>query len=432
MESFQTLDRGRCHVHVMAHPAFRTREVSLRFHLRMSRDRVTEVAMLPSVWLNGTRKLPSYRQIALATDDLYGTYVRSAIGKRGGYHILEIGANVPDVPGEENGPLLDRALDLALSLAFDHALGMGGFAPQAVEREKELHRRRIRAALDDKAAYALQRCHQIACQGTPAGLPRLGFQEDVDALLPDRLHDVYRQVLDEAEVHAYVVGPSRDTAGLADRVAEKLAAWLPHARTGHRSATVSDVVAAPATRAFEEITEQQDANQTQFDLAFASGIHLADPKYPALVMMNGVFGGFAHSKLFMHIRERKSLAYSVWSFVDAATGLLTVYAGISADKREEVRDILGAELEAIRRGEISPDEWQETRASLRNQYQQMMDQPAMLIAWHHHAVLAGSNLTLADMVEKVGEVRPEDAAEVALALRPVCLYVLEGRGGGGA
>jgi len=428
VESFQTLDAGRCQVHALLHPAFRTKEISLRCHLRMARERVTEVAMLPAVWMNGTLSLPSYRQIALATDDLYGTHVRASISKRGGYHILEVGASVPDVPGEDEAALVERALDLVLSLAFDHAIGVGGFSEAAVQREKELHRRRIRAVRDDKAAYALQRCHQIACRGTPAGLPRLGFEEDVEALMPDRLYEVYQQVLAQAEVHAYAVGQFRDMAGLAARVADRLAKALPEKRAMRTETVARDVVQPVEVRAFEEVTEAEEAQQTQFDLAFASGVGFGDDEYPALVMMNGVFGGFAHSKLFMSIRERRSLAYSVWSFVDAATGLLTVYAGISADKRDEVRQILEEELEALRRGEIAASEWQETRATLRNQYQQMLDQPAMLIAWHHHAVIAGSERTIPEMIESVDRVRPEDAAEIAAALRPVCLYVLEGRG----
>ncbi|WP_206831968.1 EF-P 5-aminopentanol modification-associated protein YfmF [Alicyclobacillus fructus] len=428
MESFQTLDAGRCQVHALEHPAFRTKEIALKLHLRMSRDRVTEMAMLPAVWMNGTRSLPNYRQIALAADDLYGTHLRASISKRGGYHILEVGASVPDVPGEDEARLVDRALDLVLSLALDHALGIGGFSDAAVEREKELHRRRIRAIRDDKAAYALQRCHQIACRGTPAGLPRLGFLEDVDALTATRLHEVYRELLAQAEVHAYVVGQSSDMAGLAERVAERLADGLPDGREVRAADADSDVVAPDDLRGIEEVTEAENAEQTQFDLAYATGIGFGDEQYPALVAMNGVFGGFAHSKLFMNVRERRSLAYSVWSFVDAATGLLTVYAGIAADKREEVRDILEAELESVRRGEIASGEWQETRASLRNQYKQMLDQPTMLIAWHHHALMAGSRRTIPEMMEAVERVRPEDAARVAAGLRPVCLYVLEGRG----
>ncbi|MCL6487927.1 MAG: insulinase family protein [Alicyclobacillus mali] len=428
MESFQTLDAGRCQVHTLPHPAFRTKEISLKFHLRMARERVTEEAMLPGVWMNGTIGLPSHRQIALATDDLYGTYLRASISKRGGHHILEVGTSVPDVPGEDEAALVERALDLALSLAVDHAAGAGGFSEAAVQREKELHRRRIRAVRDDKAAYALQRCHQIACRDTPAGLPRLGFEEDVEALLPDRLYEAHQQVLAQAEVHAYAVGQFRDMNGLAERLADRLAKTLPEKRTMRAEAVARDVVLPAELRDFEEVTEAEEAQQTQFDLAFASGVGFGDAEYPALVMMNGVFGGFAHSKLFMNIRERRSLAYSVWSFVDAATGLVTVYAGISADKRDEVRQIMEDELDAIRRGEIAVSEWQETRATLRNQYQQMLDQPAMLIAWHHHGVIAGSARTLSEMIAALDQVRPEDAAALATALRPVCLYVLEGRG----
>ncbi|GLG00070.1 peptidase M16 [Alicyclobacillus hesperidum subsp. aegles] len=421
MESFQTLSAGRCHVHILPHAGFRTKEVSIRLHVRMDRQHVTPYALLPHMWMNGTDKLPSTRSLTTACDNLYGASVRTSLGKRGGYHILEVSASIPDVSFVAEDSLVERALDLLCDVLFDHTEGHGCFDDALVRRELDLHRRRIEAARDEKMSFALQRCFAIACEGTPAALPRLGFVEDLPKLNASQLFRAYEELLQNAEAHAYIVGPFDDLqsvgAALLQRLTEKMIG-------GSAVPVEREVLPRPESRSVREVTEYDDIHQSQLDLAYITGVGYADPEYPALLMMNGVFGGFAHSKLFIHVRERHSLAYTVWSHVDQATGMLAVMTGISPEKREQALTIIEQQLNDLRDGKIADEELEYTYRSLRNQYTVLLDQPAALANWHHQGIMCGRQRDIDELLTDLERVTRDDITKVAQAIEMSTLYFL--------
>ena len=53
--------------------------------------------------------------------------------------------------------------------------------------------------------------------------------------------------------------------------------------------------------------------------------------------MNGLLGGFAHSKLFTNVRENAGLAYTISSQLDLFSGFLRMYAGIDRENRNQAR-----------------------------------------------------------------------------------------------
>ena len=111
-------------------------------------------------------------------------------------------------------------------------------------------------------------------------------------------------------------------------------------------------------RVFEE---SLDVNQTVLVMGYCTNCTYLDDDYYALLVGNGVLGGFPHSKLFMNVRERASLAYSVGSSIEGSKGLLTIVAGISDDSREQAVEIINEQVNAIKGGRISPEELEQTK-----------------------------------------------------------------------
>ena len=56
--------------------------------------------------------------------------------------------------------------------------------------------------------------------------------------------------------------------------------------------------------------------QAKLNLAYQTNVYYDEPERFALMVFNGLFGGFPHSKLFMNVREKESLAYYASSSVD--------------------------------------------------------------------------------------------------------------------
>jgi predicted Zn-dependent peptidase len=93
-------------------------------------------------------------------------------------------------------------------------------------------------------------------------------------------------------------------------------------------------------------------------LVGSEGLYVDDPRRYAMGVLNTVLGGGMSSRLFQEIREKRGLAYSVYSFnqgySDAAT--FGLYAGCSPAKAKEVTELMIAELEKIAKSGITKDE----------------------------------------------------------------------------
>lgn len=426
MTEFKTLIDGRVHVHALQHTRFRTKDFTIRLHMPMTREQVTQTALLPHMWMNGTKRLPTTRDLTIAADNLYGTVLRTSLGKRGPLHVLEVSVSIPDVQDIATEHIVDEAIQLACDVLLDHARNQSAFTADAVRQEIDLHRRRIEAARDDKMSFALQRCVAEVCAGTPAALPRLGFLDDLKDISNDMLYDAYEFLLKEAEVHAYLVGPYEDPDVFAQQILTRLAPLFPGA--GARSKSAVDALPLLRKKDFQNVHEHQDMAQGQLDVGYRTGIDFADGLYPALLMMNGIFGGFAHSKLFANVREKHSLAYTVWSHLDPMTGVLAVMTGINPENYAKALDIVQAQLEAIRAGEITDDEMTFTLRGLENQYTVLLDQPSALASWHYNGVVSGKHRDISTLLAQLKSISKEDVAKVAGVIEPNTVYFLSKEG----
>ena len=89
----------------------------------------------------------------------------------------------------------------------------------------------------------------------------------------------------------------------------------------------------------------------QYHICFgAPGINRDDERRFALAVLDSIFGGSSSSRLFLEVREKRGLAYSVGSYNEQYTdsGLVATYVGTREDNVEEACAVIGAELEKLR------------------------------------------------------------------------------------
>nr|WP_279401225.1 insulinase family protein [Piscibacillus salipiscarius] len=113
-----------------------------------------------------------------------------------------------------------------------------------------------------------------------------------------------------------------------------------------------------------EITEKQKVQQAKLHLGYRTGITYRDSDYRTLQVFNGVFGAFPHSKLFLNVREKHSLAYYAASRLESNKGLMLVFSGIAPDKFDQAKEIIIQQHEDIKSGQISEDEIDQTKRLL--------------------------------------------------------------------
>ena len=145
--------------------------------------------------------------------------------------------------------------------------------------------------------------------------------------------------------------------------------------------------------------EAQVDDSEQVHLAWGwQGVSRTDPDHEALDVVNHVLGGGLSSRLFDEIRERRGLAYSVYSgvssFVD--TGLMTVYAGTLPEHADEVVSLVDSEIATLCERGITDEELEVAVGYLTGSYELGLDDTGARMA------------RLGDALVTVGEVVPID------------------------
>jgi len=161
-------------------------------------------------------------------------------------------------------------------------------------------------------------------------------------------------------------------------------------------------------------------------LGLRTDITRADPLRYGLQVFNGILGGFVHSKLFVNVREKASLAYTAFSSYNANKGLILAYAGIDVNKYQEALDIILRQIEDTARGRFSDEELDATRKGFQTQYRMRLDTVDGRILHHLGGELEGCPETIEESLVKVARVTREAVVEAAARTRLDTIYFLKG------
>lgn len=417
--SFDLTDGVRLHVF----PTQKLKSTQVRVYLRrpMRADEAAANALIPMVLRRGTRRLSTQQAIFRHLESLFGTGFSVDVGKMGETQFVEFALDIPAsrfVPGGER--LLDEGIGFLGELLSDPALENGGFRTEPFNVEREVLRQRIEGLIDQRFQYAVQRLFEHMCAGEPFATYKYGKAADLDGITPASLYAQYLRLRDESPVEILAVGPVEPKA-MRDSVSKSFS-------LGGRTANVPAVAAGSAGRDEPQSAEDRlDVLQGILVLGYRTGVRYADDAYPALVMYNGVLGGYAHSKLFMNVRERASLAYSAFSFLEPTKGVQALFAGIDPKQRQRAEEIVLAQVEAMRRGEISEDEMEATRRSLINDSLSMEDDAGSLMRQRLTGLVNGRIRTPAQMRAAYEKVTRDDVVQIAQTVQLDTIYFLRDR-----
>ena len=143
-------------------------------------------------------------------------------------------------------------------------------------------------------------------------------------------------------------------------------------------------------------------------------------------VFNCIFGAGMTSKLFMNIREKMSLCYSIGSGYYGGKGLLTVSAGIDRDKENTVKDEILRQLQLCREGNISADELRSAKEAVASSLRSVLDSPGAIEGYFSTAAISGIAMTLPEYRQAVDNVTLEDVVRAAGSVAAHSDFFLEG------
>lgn len=141
-----------------------------------------------------------------------------------------------------------------------------------------------------------------------------------------------------------------------------------------------------------------------------------DPKKFPLLVLNSILGGGMSSRLFQNMREKRGLAYSVYSFVDlwADTGLFGVYAGTSPKNSEEAMTLIEEEFCMLCDRKVSQDELDRIKSQLtRNLILVLEDSTSRMNRLARMEAYTQKVISVNDVISQIKSVSQDDIQSVA-------------------
>lgn len=376
-------------------------------------------ALLPSVLLRGTASCPDLRSITEHLDELYGASVSPLVRRVGDYQTTGLYCGFMDdrfaLPGDQ---VLQPMLHFLEELLLDSPLENGAFLEAFVESEKKNLISTIESELNDKRVYSMNKLLRILCREDTFGVPRLGDVEAVSNITAQSLYSHYREILRSSPIDIFYVGSAE-----VQQVARML---MPLAtRLGGRETRLQlQTPFHPCEK--QDVVETMDVTQGKLCMGFVTPIINRGRDFAAMQLLNVIFGSGMTSKLFVNVREKMSLCYSIGSGYYGTKGIVLVSAGIDFDKEQLTREEVMRQLSICQAGGITQQELKAAQEALLSSLRSTHDSPGAIEGYYATAALSGLLFSHEEYMQAVEEATVEDVVACAKTLTLHTTYFLKG------
>ncbi|HEX4009982.1 MAG TPA: pitrilysin family protein [Solirubrobacteraceae bacterium] len=372
-----------------------------------------------------TEAMPSVRSVSLGFWIGTGSRYESE-GEAGLSHLLEhllfkgtaryeslqidqifdgMGAELNAGTGKETTSVYARVIDEHLADAFDVMADMV-FRPtlRDIDSEREVILEEIAMYEDDPQEKVFDMLGEAVFGDDPLGRAIIGRASVISGTPPAEI----------ARFHAARYRPENVVIAASGAIDHDVLVGLARERTAPASPNGvparpgATAPAGPPGRRFE----RKDTEQYHVCLG-ATGLSRHDDRRFALRVLDTIFGGTSSSRLFQEIRERRGLAYSVYSFTSAYadTGQVGLYVGTRAENLVQALSIVGSELARLRSQPATAEELSRAKENLKGRVVLALESTGARMNRLGSEILAGSPLMpLDEVVERIDAVSMDDLA----------------------
>ena len=408
---------------------FKTARLSLYTVMPAHAERSPLTTLLFGILRRGSEQYPRLALLNRRLDELYGTTLTIRNYLHGDNHVVCYTAEMAEQsflpPTDDHTDILGGVMELLADVILRPLTDENStLRTAAVEAEKVSLCDSLRSLRNDTRVYAGNRLREIMCEGEPYGLSIGGTVEQVMAITPEEVTNHHRALLKTTRMEVFYAGRASEEA-VSAAWEKAFGGWDP---------TLAET---PATRPHtppatpRSAVEDMAVSQGKLCMAWSCGENISTLKntpeeVAAYAVCNELFGVMQNSLLFRHVREELGLCYFCDSALDMTKGILWVSCGIRPDKRAEAEAAITGQLARIQMGEVTLEDVELAKLSLKNAYRQMKDSQSSLEVFALNRLLGGTSTTPEEELARIKTVTPADVARVAQNFRPDTVFFLNG------
>ncbi|WP_166237879.1 insulinase family protein [Paenibacillus turpanensis] len=318
-----------------------------------------------------------------------------------------IGGHVNAFTAKEYTCYYAKVLDQHLPIAVDVLADMffnSTFDPQELDKEKNVIIEEI-AMYDDTPDDMVHDLISKAAYGQhPLAFSILGTEDNLLQMTSDDLRHFMKQ--------RYFV--ENTVISLAGNVNESVLELLEQHFGQFHNSSLETPLLAPAYSP-DLIVHGKKTEQNHICLALPGVAH-DDPALYAMTLLNNAVGGGMSSRLFQEIREKRGLAYSIYSYHAAHvdSGMFTIYAGTAPKQTKEVLDVTMQVLSDIRNNGLTEAELKKGKEQLKGNFILGLESSTSRMNRNgKNELMLGYQYTLDELIAKIDGITSSDIKKVA-------------------
>lgn len=408
------------HLHFIQSEKFKTNKIKVRFSAPMSEKTIAGRVLTASMLETSNALYPTSQAFREKLANLYGANYSTSLSRRGLVHYLDINLSfVRDQFLSRKNMLADEILDfLKASLFFPLSNGQA-FDTKTFEIEKRNVLTDLEAEIENHFYHAHRELNNLFYDLPEMRIPRVGTIELVEKETAETSFAAFQQMLNQDQIDFFFIGDFNEIA-----VREKIQEF----QFSEREQPLQLSYQQNYSNITREKLEQRDVHQSIVELAYHFSSQYGDRSHLPLIVLNGLLGGFAHSKPFVNVREKESLAYTISSSFDIFSGLMRIYAGIDRANRTKTIALINRQILDLKRGHFTDEELEQTKNMLKNSILLAQDRQNTLIERAYMSSVLGKKfLSLEAWLKALENVSKADLIEAAQQLKLQAIYFMEGK-----
>jgi predicted Zn-dependent peptidase len=349
----------------------------------------------------GTRRRSAY-QIAKEFDAIGGQTNAFTTMESTCYHAKVIDAHL--------NTMVDILSDIFLHSMFDRG---------EVERERPVIFQEIGMLEDNPEEYIHLLAGKAYWGDAPLGASILGSRENVERFTADSIVSFFKKYYQPERIVISAAG-HLDHDDFVGKVTAPFSSVQPGNGLPLRVAPKGRQELALHGRALEQVHV----------CLTTGGVSITDPRRYPMALMNTILGGNMSSRLFQEIRERRGLAYSVYSFISSFvdTGMFGAYVGVDAKNTRTVIELLLSHIRQLAEAPVSASELEDAKEFTKGNLllsTESVDNQMVRIA--QNEIHFGRSIPMSEVIAAVEGVETEEIQALARSIlekSPMALTLL--------
>lgn len=409
-------------LHCIETEKFKTNLLAMFITLPLTRENVTLNTVIPAVLKRGTAILKTQEEISKKLENMYGATFDCGIEKIGDNHVIKFyleALNDNFIPKEANQNLLRESVELLLDIILNPLVENDAFKSEYVSSEKENIKVLIESKIDNKDAYAFNRCIEEMYKGEPYGLYKYGYIEDLEKIDEKNLYKYYKNLIENSKIDIFISG-----ALSAEKTAEIVEENENIKKLSEREAKC--ILSGEKILENKEIkTIEEKMDITQGKLVIGLDVDNIGPEDKFKVAIyNVILGESATSKLFQNVREKASLAYTARSNYIRQKSNIYIRCGIEIDNYEKAVRIIKEQLEDMKNGKFTEEDIKNAKKYMTSGIESIQDEQDSEIIYYLGQELSQKLITFKEYEEKIEAVTMKDVKNVANSININTIYFL--------